>query len=119
MSTELQQDLAQGIVKNAKRKKQGKKPLNKQELLVSVGYAQLTAEKNAGFVIEQKGVQEELKKLGFSEEGAKKVVEEIMYDKDVQAATRLQATRQVFEVTGSFAPEKHLVITRKIVRLDV
>ena len=115
MSTQLQQDIAQAIVKNAKTKKYK----YKKDLLVSVGVGELTAKKAQKRTIEQKGVKEELKKLGFSEEGAKKVVEEIMYDSKVQPTARLQATRQVFEVHGTFAPEKHLIFEKKIVKLDV
>lgn len=102
MATELQKNLAQQIVKNSKRKK----PLNKKELLVSSGYAELSAESVPGKIINQKGVQEELKVLGFDEDSAKKVVSEIMLNPDAGASERLKATDQVFKVHGSYASEK-------------
>jgi uncharacterized protein YgbK (DUF1537 family) len=115
MATELQKNLAQEIVKNAKRKK----PLNKKELVVLSGYDLTTAEKQVPAVFEQKGVQEELNNLGFSSEGAKKVVAEILYKKTARDNDRLKAADMVFDVHGDKAPEKHLVITKKIVKLDV
>lgn len=102
MATNLQKNLANNIVKNLKRKK----PLNKQELVESSGYSHNTATKQLPAVFEQKGVQEELKNLGFSEEKAKDVVSSIMNDPDVDAMARLKATDQVFKVKGSYAPEK-------------
>lgn len=48
----------------------------------------------------------ELESLGFNENGAKKVVEEIMYNPMVDANARLKATDQVFKVHGSYAAEK-------------
>ena len=47
-----------------------------------------------------------LAELGFSETGAKKVVEEIMYNPKTDASARLKATDQVFKVHGSYAAEK-------------
>ena len=114
MSTELQKNLAQEIIKNAKRKK----PLNKQTMLEKVGYSELTAQAKASDIIEGNGVQEELNNLGFSSEGAKKVVAEILYKQTAKDNDRLKAADMVFDVHGDKAPEKHLVITRKIVRLD-
>lgn len=98
MATVLQENLARNIVKNLKRKK----PLNKKELVVSSGYGMTTAEKQIPAVFNQKGVQEELQNLGFSEDGAKKVVQEIMYNPKEKADARLKATDQVFKVQGSY-----------------
>jgi len=107
MATERQTQLAKAIIKNSRRKK----PLNKKELLVSVGYDETTAEKRAGDVIEAKGVQEVLEDYGFNEDEAKKVVAEIMKNPDADASARLKATDQVFKVHGTYAPEKSLVAT--------
>lgn len=107
MSTNLQKNLAENIVKNVQRDK----PLNKQELLVSSGYSVISAESSSKDIIEQKGVQEELAKLGFTEEGAKSVVEEILYDKKVDASSRLRAAGEVFKVFGSYAAEKSFNLT--------
>lgn len=114
MATLRQKKLAVKIIENALT--DGGQ--NAGEMLENVGYKKSVAKHKPKEIIEAKGVQEELKNLGFSVEGAKKVVQEIMYDSEVPAAARLQATRQVFEVTGEFAPEKHLVITKKIISID-
>lgn len=102
MSTVLQQKLAENIVENLTREE----PLNKKELLVSAGYAEATAASIAGDVIQSVGVQRELKELGFSTEGAKAVIEEIMYDKRIKPETRVSAAREMLKVTGGYAPEK-------------
>ncbi len=102
MATVLQERLAKQIVKNSKRKR----PLNKQELVVSSGYGAITADRHASEVIAQVGVQEELRNMGFTTEGAKAVVESILYDKRVKPETRINAAKEVFKVTGGYAPEK-------------
>jgi hypothetical protein len=104
MSTELQKNLAQEIIKNTKRKK----PKNKKELLVSAGYDETTATATPGDIIGQKGVKEALEDLGFTEESAKKVVLSIMMNERVDPNARLKATDQVFKVRGSYAPEKSI-----------
>jgi hypothetical protein len=103
MSTELQKNLAQNIVKNLKRKK----PLNKQELVISSGYAVKTAEGHAPDIMVQEGVKNELKILGFDEDSAKKVVSEIMLNPKEKAEARLKATDQVFKVHGSYEDTKN------------
>ncbi len=106
MATLLQKNLAKNIVENAKASKKK----NKKELLVSSGYALKSATQSAGMILEQKGVVDELENLGFSEEGAKKVVQSILYDKRVKADTRINAAKEVFKVTGAYAPDKHINI---------
>ena len=102
MGTLLQQKLAKNIVKNLGRKK----PLNKKELVVSSGYGEISAESSAHLIIEQKGVQEELEKYGFTEDNAKKVVAEILLNKTTEANARINAAKEIFKVEGSYAPEK-------------
>src|SRR3990167_10773143 len=104
MASVRQAILAENIVKNAKRKK----PLNKKELVISSGYSLRSGSQKSTTIINSKGTQKELKNLGFTEEGAKQVVQEILYDKKVRPETRLTASKQVFEVLGSFAPDKHI-----------
>jgi hypothetical protein len=104
MSTRLQKKLAEEIVKDVKLKR----IRNKKDLLVSAGYDVVTAEASPGRTIEQKGVLEELNNLGFSEEGAKKVVAEILYCEKAKDHDRLDAADKVFKVHGSYAPDKHL-----------
>lgn len=105
MATVRQAKLAKAIVENSKRDK----PLNKKELLVSVGYSPITADVKQGEIMEQKGVKEELEILGFTEHAAMKVVDEIMNDKNVDPSARLKATDQVFKVRGTYAPERSIV----------
>lgn len=102
MATLLQKNLAQNIVKAAKSKKR----VNKKELLVSAGYSEVTATATPGLILEQKGVKEELKALGFNEDRAKKVVAEILDDKYQDGAVRIAAAREVFKVFGTYAAEK-------------
>jgi hypothetical protein len=98
MPTILQKNLANEIIENTKRKK----PKNKKEMLVSVGYAQSVAGAKANEIIEQKGVIEALEELGFNENTAKKVVKEIMLNEKTDPNTKLKATDQVFKVMGSY-----------------
>lgn len=107
MATINEQKLAKEIVENLHRDK----PKNKKELLVSAGYSEVTAEANPGRVIEQKGVQQELRKYGFNEEDAKAVVVEIMNSKFEEGNVRLNAAKEVFKVVGSYAAEKTFNLT--------
>ena len=112
MATLRQKKLAEAIVHNAKT---GSKK-NKKELVVSSGYSEISAESSAGILIEQKGVKEELNKLGFNVESAKKVVVQIL--RKGKEENRLRAAQEVFKVSGEYAPEKHLVVTKKIISVD-
>src|SRR3990167_5660129 len=102
MATVLQKELARNIVKNAKRPEK----LNKKQLLVLSGYNELTSTHNPKPTLESKGVQEELKNLGFDEESAKKVVKMILINGKEE--NQLKAAQEIFKVSGSYAPEKHL-----------
>ncbi len=99
MATLLQKNLAKAIVENASAKRRK----NKKELLVLAGYDETTAESIPGIIMEQVGVKQELMALGFNENSAKQVVQEIMLNPKVDANTRLKATDQVFKVHGSYA----------------
>lgn len=98
MSTLLQKNLAENIVRNAVSSKK----MNKKELLVSSGYALKSATSVPSKILEQKGVVEALEDFGFSEENAKKVVSEIMLDPKKDPNARLKATDQVFKVHRSY-----------------
>lgn len=114
MATIRQKKLAIALVENIK----SSKPKNKQDLLASVGYGLQTAEKKATEIIRSKGTQLELENLGFDVESAKKVVLHIMrYGKKEE--NRLNSAKEIFKVTGEYAPEKHVVLEKKIIRLDV
>ena len=104
MATLKQQNLAKAIIENAKEDK----PKTAGELLESVGYAPTTAVGEPGRTIEQKGVQDELERLGFNEDAAKQVVADIL-SKGEKDTDRLKAADLIFKVQGSYAPEKHQV----------
>jgi hypothetical protein len=102
MSTQLQKNLAQNIVKNVK----AKKPKNAKELVLSSGYDINTATRQVPAVFEQKGVVEELAKLGFDENNAKRVVGEIL--NTGEEPNRLKAADMIFKVNATYAPEKSI-----------
>ena len=64
MSTALQEDLAEAIVKNKKLPRDKRK--NKRDLLVSAGYSPITAKANPQVIIDQKGVQKALENFGLT-----------------------------------------------------
>lgn len=53
-------------------------------------------------------IQEELKKLGFDSNNAKRVVGEILNKDYAEDKDRLKAADLIFKVQGDFAPEKHV-----------
>src|SRR3990172_2795084 len=65
MSTDLQKDLAEAIVINAKKPRDKRK--NKGELLTSVGYGGLVAKHRPTEILEAKGVKDALKTYGLTE----------------------------------------------------
>ena len=97
MGTILQKRLAQEIVKDIK----AKKPRNKKDLLVSAGYGVVTAEATPERTIAQKGVQEELKDLGFTTEGADSVVKSILYN-GKKEENKLKAADMIYKRLGDY-----------------
>lgn len=112
MATLRQKKLAENIVLNA----ESGFPLNKQELVESSGYTPAQAEKKAGEIIDSKGTQEELAKLGFDIESAKKVAIGIL--KNGKEENKVRIIQEIFKVNGEYAPEKHLVVTSKVISVD-
>lgn len=96
----------------AKDLKAARKPRNKKELLVAAGYSPVTAEATPHVIFRQEGtinaINVALESQGFSEENAKKVVQEIMNTPHAEHKDRLKAAELVFKVTGSFAAEKQI-----------
>lgn len=109
MATIRQKKLAKAIVENL----ENPEPKTKGELLESVGYSPDTAKAKPGEIIEQKGVQEELIRLGFTEDNAKSVVAEILNNPSVDPNSRLKAADMTFKVHGSYAPEKSVQVQVK------
>lgn len=98
MATIRQKKLAKAVVENS----QSKEPMNKMQLVASVGYSDLVAEKKATEILTSKGVKEELEVLGFDEQTAKEVTSGIMIDETNEPKDRLKAAEMVFKVHGSF-----------------
>ncbi len=59
-------------------------------------------------------VKEELAKLGFDSNNAKRVVGEILNNDGAEHRDRLKAAEQVFKVNSDFAPEKHIVANLEV-----
>ena len=112
MPSERQKKLARELINNQKRQK----PENITTLTEKVGYSKETARAKQKRTVEAKGTKQALADLGFTEEGAKKVVEEIMYKgKD---ENRLKAADMNFKIHGSYAPEKKQLEINKINQLS-
>lgn len=109
MATLRQKALADEIIKNIKRPANKRK--NKSQLLESVGYSESVATTYPTKIIEQKGVQNELKAQGFSSENAKRVIAEIMDKEYAEDKDRLKAAELTLKVTGDFAAEKSFNLT--------
>lgn len=109
MPTIRQKKLANSLVENL----QADKPLNKQELVASVGYSPNVAEKKAKEIIESKGTQQELRKLGFDPDTAKEIVGEILTAGE-NDTVKLKAADMVFKVHGSYAAEKHVNLNLEV-----
>lgn len=95
MSTDLQEDLAEAIVKNKSLPKHKRK--NKKELLVSIGYAATTAEKEAKVIIESKGVQDSLSHRGLDKE---LITSALVYDIENKPKRRERELRLGAEILG-------------------
>lgn len=108
MATPRQKKLAKVIVENATLDK----PLNGGAMLEKVGYSKTMAKAKTKDVLESVGVQEELRAMGFTEENAKTVVQDIMLDVEKDANARLKAADMVFKVHGSYAPDKTDITTQ-------
>ncbi len=103
MATVRQKKIARLVVENATLDK----PLNAGQMLEKVSYGKIS--KQPSRILESKGVKEELRILGFTEDAAKSVVSEILNNKKVDPNARLKAADQVFKVHGTYAPEKSIV----------
>ena len=101
MATQKQKRVAKLIVANASLDK----PLNGGEIVENSGYG-VSMSKNPQVILNSEGVQDELEVLGFTEENAKKVVQQIMMSEETDDNARLKAADMVFKVKGTYAPEK-------------
>ena len=95
MATQLQEDLAEALVKNKSLPKHKRK--NKRDLLVSIGYAPSTAKKEAKVILESKGVQEAIQKQGLTESFIKDC---LVYDIENKPKRRERELRLGAEILG-------------------
>jgi len=75
-----------------------------RDLLVYSGYSWGSARSNPMAIISQKGVQNHLIKIGFTEDTAKATVGEILLSGKEE--NRIKAAQEVFKIFGTYAPEK-------------
>lgn len=101
-----QKKVAQLIVEESKS---GKK-ISGTKMLEKVGYSKGIC-KNAGKIIKSKGVQQELKRLGFSVDVAKDELGKIMLKGDNQ--DKIAVAREIFKVHGTYAAEKQDISVNK------
>lgn len=106
MPTNKQRKLAKLIVENSTLDK----PMNRADMLVSVGYSENTAIGKPKEIFDGEGVHEALAEFGFTETNAKSVVAEILLNPDEDANVRLNAAKEVFKVRGSYAAEKTMAL---------
>lgn len=79
----------------------GERKETAQEMLENAGYGEGVA-KTPSRVIQSRGVQQELRKLGFDPEDAKTVVAEILNTGTNRE--KITAAKEIFKVTGQYAP---------------
>jgi len=103
--TPRQRKVAQIIVDSAR----GKRPdiKNSGDIVIAGGYSPAIKDSPKD-VLNTTGVTIALRELGFNPEGAKKVVESIMYNENSADKDRLKASDMVFKVHGTYAPDKHV-----------
>ncbi len=130
MATQLQKNLAKNIVRNAV----AKHPKTKKELVVSSGYDETTAIKQVPAVFEQKGVKEELVKLGYVDKFKQEIPDEeliIVHKQGLHAyrvhssmtepdqvvedfQTRHKYLDLAYKLRGDLAPEKHINLNMEL-----
>lgn len=83
--------------------------VTKGEILKEVGYAD-SVTLHPDKVFETEGFKEEITKLGFDSDNAKRVIGKILDSEYVEEATRIAAAREIFKVNGDYAPEKRVSV---------
>lgn len=101
MGTLMQQKAAELTVEKVGKKKK----LVKAEILAEAGFSK-AMQKNPDKVFDTEGFKEELAKLGFDSNNAKRVVAEILNKKYAEDKDRLKAADMIFTVHGDKAPDK-------------
>lgn len=109
MPTTRQKRVAKLIIENVSLDN----PKTGGEIVESSGYG-VSMKKNPQVVLESDGVKEALDDYGFNENNAKQVVAEILLDRRVKPDTRINASKEVFKVHGTYAPEKKTSTTLNV-----
>ena len=82
------------------------------EALTKVGFSSNTASKQSSRVIKNKEVQNELKRIGFTENDANSVIGTILKTpvktQLITPSAQIEAAKEVFKVLGRYAPDKHI-----------
>jgi len=108
MSTQRQKKLAPKVIENLQKDKP--EPIGK--VLKSVGYGE-GLQNSPKRVLESEGFIEELAKLGFDPDNAKRVVGEIL--NTGEDPNRLKAADMIFKVNGSYAPDKSINVNVSVI----
>jgi len=108
--TPLQRETARLVVETAKGKTKFK---SNAELVAKAGYG-IGIQTSPHRVLNSDGVKIALSELGFNPEGAKKVVESIMYNVKAKDADRLKASDMVFKVHGTYAEQRNVNVNIEV-----
>lgn len=103
MANLLQKKLARELIKDMQP---GVVPREAKVLLQQVGYSRSIATDQPGRTIEGIGVQQELKKLGFSVDEADSRVGFLLNNAE-EEPTSLKAADMIYKRLGAYAPDKH------------
>lgn len=63
-------------------------------------------------------IQEELRKLGFDSNNAKRVISEILNDDSNEPKDRIKAAENIFKVHGDYAPDKSINVNVEVEASD-
>lgn len=84
---------------------------NGTQAVIAAKYDVKNEDVAASIAVENLGkpkIQEELRKLGFDSNNAKRVISEILNDESIEPKDRIKAAENVFKVHGDYAPEKSI-----------
>lgn len=68
--------------------------------------------------LQKPAIQEELRKLGFDSNNAKRVISNILNDDSLEPKDRIKAAENIFKVHGDYAPEKSVNVVAQVVVTD-
>jgi hypothetical protein len=113
MSTLLQEELAEAMVKNKSLSRDKRK--NKKELLVSVGYTTKTAEVKAKEIMNSKGVQDAFKAKGLTRD---LIIDSLVEDIEKKPQKRTEELKLGADILGMREGDKNTNIVAVKVDFD-